>query len=80
MIDIYVMFLHTYSSIQDINKKSVTCVKLACGVRYVHADMQDLEETLKEAADARMRLIVTDGEYTSLLLSHAVCTSFAWSI
>ena len=40
--------------------------------------MQDLEETLKEAADARMRLIVTDGEYTSLLLSHAVCTSIAW--
>lgn len=29
--------------------------------RYVHADMQDLEDTLKETKDARLRLIVTDG-------------------
>ena len=35
------------------------CVLHLC--RYVHSDMQDLEDTLKEAQDARLRLIVTDG-------------------
>lgn len=34
---------------------------LSC--RYIHVDMQDLEETLKETADARIRLIVTDGRF-----------------
>ncbi|KAK9805327.1 hypothetical protein WJX73_002567 [Symbiochloris irregularis] len=32
--------------------------------RYAHADMEDLEDTLKEAADARLRLIVTDGVFS----------------
>ncbi len=32
--------------------------------RYKHADMKDLEEKLKEAQDARIRLIATDGVFS----------------
>ncbi len=32
--------------------------------RYAHADMTDLEEKLKEAQDARIRLIATDGVFS----------------
>ncbi len=32
--------------------------------RYAHADMQDLEEKLKEAQNARFRLIATDGVFS----------------
>jgi glycine C-acetyltransferase len=32
--------------------------------RYAHADMGDLEARLREAADARLRLVVTDGVFS----------------
>jgi glycine C-acetyltransferase len=32
--------------------------------RYAHADVQDLEARLREASDARLRLIVTDGVFS----------------
>lgn len=32
--------------------------------RYKHMDMQDLEAKLKEAKDARVRMIVTDGAFS----------------
>ena len=36
----------------------------AARYRYAHADMDDLEAKLKEAADARLRLIATDGVFS----------------
>ena len=52
--------------------------------RYVHADMEDLEETLQQTKDARLRLIVTDGQplpfesrctpYSSGLATYRNCT------
>jgi glycine C-acetyltransferase len=33
-------------------------------LRYAHSDMQDLEAQLKDAADARFRLIATDGVFS----------------
>jgi glycine C-acetyltransferase len=32
--------------------------------RYAHLDLADLEAKLKEAADARVRLVVTDGVFS----------------
>ena len=51
----------------QLNHASIIDGARLCKARrliYAHADMADLEAKLREAADARMRLIVTDGVFS----------------
>ncbi len=51
----------------QLNHASIIDGARLCKTRrliFAHADMADLEEKLREAADARLRLIVTDGVFS----------------